>query len=171
MAFTVEDGTGLPDANAYITLEYFEEYHLDRGNSHATYTDDQVRSAIIRATDYIDRRYRAAFVGLRQLNTQLLEWPRVSAFYRDGRWASGVPIEVRMATAEYALRGLAETLAPDPEYSDSNALVTGKLEQAGPVKEETQYGGDGAVISFRKYPLADSLLKELVTKGTELLRV
>lgn len=33
MAFVVEDGSGIANANAYITVAYADEYFSDRGNA------------------------------------------------------------------------------------------------------------------------------------------
>ena len=57
MAFTVEDGSGVEDANAYVEFAYVDEFHLDRGNTEWTGADSVKQSAIIRASEYIDKRF------------------------------------------------------------------------------------------------------------------
>lgn len=170
MAFVVETGAGLANANAYITVAYFKTYHTDRGNGFSA-SDKVLEHNIIKATDYIDQRWRGKFVGFRENITQSLEWPRVSAFYSDGRIAADIPREVQQATAEYALRSLTGELAPDPVYDETNRPIREKEEQVGPISERVRYAGEGAVTSFRKYPLADNLLRELTYLGSELKRV
>lgn len=171
MTLVVETGAGLTNANGYISVAAFKAHHDTRGVSYSTYSDTQIGQAIVRATDYIDRRFRRAFIGIRLTTTQSLEWPRLSAFYQDGRGALGVPPEIAQATAEYAIRSLSAPLAPDPTYDASNAKIVRKREEVGPVREEIEYGNNGVVDNFRKYPAVDSLLSELITQGREMLRV
>jgi hypothetical protein len=173
MAFTVETGTGLQTANAYITVQEFKDYHADRGNDLGGASSGDIEKSIVKASDYIDRRWRGKFVGirLRPPNTQRMEWPRTNAFYLDGSNVLGVPIEIKEATAEYALRALSAELAPDPTYDDRNQRVQSKTERIGPISESTTYAAGGATFKFRKYPEADELLRELVRSGREIQRL
>lgn len=170
MSFVVEDGTGLPSANAYISTTYFRDYHRERGNTYSA-GSTAIQQAIIRATDYIDGG-RYLFVGLRKLTTQALEWPRIDARYRDDdRAALGVPPEVQKACAELALRTVDATqLAPDPEYDDSGRFVEAKTEMVGPITESTRYSQGGSPATFKRYPRVDKLLRFLLVSGNELLR-
>lgn len=171
MAFRVEDGSGLPDANSYASVQYFRDYHADRGSDTSSYTDAEVEHSLVRATDYIDRRWGGSFVGMRTSGYQSLEWPRTSAFYNDGRFIDGVPVEVRQATCEYALRGMTDALAPDPTYDASNGVVLERDEQVGPIRERFRFGNGGGVLDFRKYPMADALLRSVTYQGSRVLRV
>jgi hypothetical protein len=174
--FITEDGTGLPDANAYITTSYFTNYHRSRGNEIETLNgvllgSSEYRTAIVRATDYIDSRFRGGFVGIVEKESQSLEWPRYNAYYRDGRSVLGVPKEVQRACALYALRALSSALAPDPTYEDTNGKLASKSVTVGPISESIQYYAEGGITTFRKYPEADALLVELLVQGNRILRV
>jgi len=173
MAFTLEDGTGLATANAYVSVADFRAYHADRGNDVVAQTDAEIQIAIIRASDYIDRKNRGNFIGvrLRPPSTQRMSWPRSNAKYNDGTSALGVPIEVEEATNEYGFRALTIVLAPDPDYDDRNQKVTSKSEKVGPLEESTTYSGTGATFKFRKYPEVDALLRDLVLTGQEIRRI
>ena len=74
MAFTVEDGSVVTDANAYISVSYADTFHSDRGNTDWTGTDTIKEAAIIKATDYIDQNYD--FIGTLVDVEQSLKWPR-----------------------------------------------------------------------------------------------
>jgi hypothetical protein len=74
MAFTVENGTGLADANSYITIAEFRAYWTDRGVDYQSHTDAQVQGYCILATQYIDGRY--SFKGHPTTSTQALDFPR-----------------------------------------------------------------------------------------------
>lgn len=57
---------GINGANAYIDVDYFSLYHTSRGNSvPAGATTDAIQNAIVKATDYLDQKYR--FNGIKLL--------------------------------------------------------------------------------------------------------
>lgn len=153
-----EDGSGLPDANSFINAAYADSYHANRLNTYwATLTADQKASCLIKASDYIDKRFLRFFRGTRMTRDQALSWPRISAFDDDRFILTGVPERLKKAAAEYALRGaIYNVLAPDPirpvpkqdmtladPNGDQSSLIVGpvrmKQEQVGPIKETTTY--------------------------------
>lgn len=160
MAFLLEDGTGIEGANAYIDVSYYRTHHIDRGNAaEADFSDSETQAAIIRSSEYVDKRFGKMFVGLRRTKRQGLEWPRINAFDSDGFLLSGpdrVPRNLEKAVAEYALRALiCGVLAPDPlhpvpkqDLTDSTAVrdpdvitgeVTRRRDKVGPLEEERWY--------------------------------
>lgn len=160
MALVVEDGSGLELANAYWALVDVNTYHSDRNNTAwADFTDAQKNAAIIRATDYIDKRFGKRFRGYRSDKSQALEWPRFDAEDNDGFYISGidaVPRNLQKAMAEYALRAAQiGVLAPDPvapvpaQSMESGAeerdpsVITGEVlrsrDKVGPIEEERWY--------------------------------
>ncbi|PWJ88363.1 hypothetical protein C8D77_11185 [Mesorhizobium loti] len=124
MALVVEDGTGLAGANSYVSVADFEAY-LDSRATALPSGDEE--GALIRATDFIDGEYRLRFPGKRLLGrTQALEWPRKEAVDQFGEDIDDdeVPVEIKNATCEAAVRELADpgSLSPD-------------LERGGKIKE------------------------------------
>lgn len=97
-------------------------------------------------------------------------WPRAGAFTQDGQPIVGVPLVLKQATAEYAVRALAAELDPDPTVSTTGAAIQRKLEQVGPITEETEYVAGAVPSIHRDYPAADVLLAELITRGGGVLR-
>lgn len=168
MAFVVETGTGLANSNAYTSVSAFKSYHDDRGNSYSGYTDSQIEKAIVCASDYLDIRF--TFIGYRRNVSQSMEWPRYQAFYRDGRLANGVPVEIAEACAEYALRALAAPLAPDPVADTSGRMVISETNQVGPISTSKQFSRDGSPAMFKPYPTVDSRLREIVITGQHVMR-
>jgi len=169
MAFVVETGAGLSDANAYLSVAAFKAYHDDRGNSYYGYSDTLIEQAIVRASDYLDTRF--GFIGMRLQVTQSMEWPRTNAFYWDGRTASSmVPAEVMEAVAEYALRALSKSLTPDPVADSSGRNVQSETKTVGPISVSKQYSQAGSFVSFTPYPIVDNRLRELVLTGRSVLR-
>jgi hypothetical protein len=53
-------------ANAYCTADFFQQYHLSRGNTYPASPFEGILQAIVRATDYLDQRYRFKGVKLFQ---------------------------------------------------------------------------------------------------------
>lgn len=45
-------------ANAYITVDFFTDYHASRGNVFPASPVDPIRRSIVRASDYLNQRYR-----------------------------------------------------------------------------------------------------------------
>lgn len=155
MAFTVEDGSGIAGANAYITVSFFRDYHGDRGRTvdSGTYSDSVVQAAIIQASDYLEQRFGNRYKGFRQSKGQGLGWPRYDAFDVDGFVLNLVPTKLQRACAEYTyitLR-LSEDLLAVPARSGSsvnlstgsvttgNGTVIEKEEKVGPIEERVKY--------------------------------
>lgn len=167
MAFVVEDGSGKEDANSYIAEAFADTYHTDRGNAAwGTAATPDKETALIRATDYIDKRFGISFKGWRRAKQQALEWPRLDAYDKDGFAYDGidiVPRALQRACAEYALRALvAAPLAPDPavtfatkDNSQSGGAVTSatggektkEKSKVGPVEEEFGYAPASQTLS------------------------
>lgn len=172
MSLIVQDDTGsVVGANAYIDVDYFKNYHDDRGQDYSAADSDQkLEQAIIRATDYLDNRFN--FVGKRyQGRSQSTEWPRSNARDRDGYYVRGIPPEVKEACAEYALRAIGADLSPDPVRDDTGALIASKSEAVGPLSESVTYVS-GASFAMPNYPVADQkLLRAGLTRtGGTVLR-
>ena len=179
MAFIVESVTGLSNSTSYLSLADFKTYHDDRGGVYSTYSDGALREALVRATDFIDRRWRGKFVGARLLTSQALEWPRTNAFYFDGRTISGVVAEIEQATAELTLRSAAEfakttssRIDPDPVLDETHRVLSSKSESVGSVQRAVAFsGGDSAILLWRRFPAVEGLLHELVREARILERV
>lgn len=172
MAFTVEDGTGQSTANAYITVQDFKDHHTDRGveaASDGTYSDVEIAAHIVKATDYIDKRFGRRFKGRRYTSNQALEWPRSDAWDEDDNLLPLMPLQLTKACAEYAL--LALTLGTDlaPQPDGTAGTVEEKSEKVGPIEESTKYAkrpmvttGNVLTESLPQYPQADLWIEALI---------
>ena len=89
---------------------------------------------------------------------------------RDGQAVQGVPLKLKQAVAEYAVRSLASQLDPDPTVDDSGALVQRKREKVGPIEEETEYVAGAQPRIDRPYPAADGLLADYLVSGAGVIR-
>jgi hypothetical protein len=120
MALTVEDGSGVAGADSYISVADAETYCTARGLTFATGTTDNKEAALRRATVALDAMYRTRFPGYRtNARSQVFEWPRQAAFDMEENVIASneIPIEVKNAVCEMAVRELAEagSMMPDLE--------------------------------------------------------
>lgn len=143
----VEDGTGLPDADALIDLAYADAYHAARGHAEWAGADPEKEAAIIRATDYMGTLpWRSAPLK----DDQGTAWPRTGY--------DGIPADVRKACAEYALRALGGTLDPDPSVDPAVEEIS---EQIGPLRRSSRYRA--AAPRRRAYPAADRMIAKYLS--------
>lgn len=169
MAFLVQNDSGnVVGATSYIPESLFIDYHADRGNVY-TATSTEIEQALVRATDHLDIAFR--FVGDKLNSSQATAWPRVDAEDIDGFLRTGIPEEVKEATAEYALVALTTPLDPTPTRDDTGRTVIEKTDTVGPITESRTYASGGA-FELPKYPAADQklFLAGLVVRGRDLLR-
>lgn len=77
MALIVEDGTGLPNAESYVSVADCDTYHSNRGNtSWASLSTAAKEQNLRKATDYMVEVYRERWKGTRVNANQSLDWPR-----------------------------------------------------------------------------------------------
>lgn len=183
MTLVVEDGSGVATANTYDSLANVSTHHADRNNTAwLDFNTPQQEAAIIRATDYIDKRFGQQFLGIRTTKEQGLEWPRLDDFDSDGFLFSGVddvPRQLKKALAEYALRAaLCGVLAPDPlspvpkQSMETGAterdtdVVTGevirKRDKLGPLEEERWFESRSQTLAKNLAAGATSVKSSLV---------
>ncbi|AEP08893.1 DnaT-like ssDNA-binding protein [Micavibrio aeruginosavorus] len=103
MAFVVEDGTGLPDANSYASVAEADAYHTDRGNAAWTGSNSVKQAALVRATDYVEQAYAGRWKGCALTEEQALSFPRDEAV---------VPAKLKQAVIQLALEAIATDLNP-----------------------------------------------------------
>jgi hypothetical protein len=161
MAFVLEDGTGLTNSNAYISLVEYRAYWLDRGVDEGDVDDDELRAAIVKATMYVDTAFK--FRGQIKSSTQALQFPRAYLYDELGLAIEGLPTRLKNGVAEYAKRARTVDLWNVPEV-DTTGLVTSKREKVGPIETEFQYQA-GSVQTFKPYPQADAWLRGLILQG------
>lgn len=188
MAFTVEDGTGIATANAYVSIAYVDEYHDGLGNVGWVGGVDVKQQAIVVATAYVESVYGMRFIGVKKTSSQRLQWPRSGAVDpAGGVYAQdAIPGVLQDVVAEYALRALClgQQFWPDPaiSYPTRDSVGAGSSQTAGaavlastktkvgPIEESYSYtapSSGGTRSSTRpKYPAIEAMLKPLITSGS-----
>lgn len=166
MAITVEDGTGIAEAESYLSVADFKTYADNRGLSYAGRADTEIEQALRRGTTYLDARYANRWPGTRANGrAQGLMWPRIDA--TDAEWteieADEIPKEVLNALAEATVRELTSpgSLSPDVTNSAGGAVIR---EKVGPLEVEYSEGSTGRLRPLIQV-LDDILAPLFGTKG------
>lgn len=129
MALVVEDGTGLTNANSFVSVADADTYLADRGRTAwAALTTQQKEAALINATDFLNAAF--GWVGYRNTATQALAWPRTSY---SPRIPAGVPVQVKQAVTRVADLAATEGASLFSAVSGSELV---RRAQAGPVSVE-----------------------------------
>jgi len=164
MALIVEDGTGLADAESYCSVAQANAYHAALGNqAWANLASDTLREQNLRkATNFMRQLYRMAWQGKPTKSTQALDWPRYDVEVNDYWLASNVvPVEVKNACAELALKAIAGPLVVD--------LTQGvKSKKVGPL----EFVYDENSPRHTQYLAVDRMLAPLLNGGgSAMIRV
>jgi hypothetical protein len=156
MAFTVEDGTGVANANSLCSVAVADAYFTERGNAAWTGADSLKQIALIKATDYIEARWGRRLYGTVIDVMQALCFPRTGIANVD---EDEVPLLVQRACAEYALRALTKPLQPDPVPDTGGRVVAEKVVRVGPLETKTRYEERTPLLLSQDYPVPDSLMR------------
>jgi len=162
MALIVEDGTGLDNAESYLSADDFKAYHKDRGNV-VSIGGSEIEQKLRLATEYIDLRWGPKAIGYPITETQALVFP-TDYFVTD---PVSLPIKLERATAEYAFYAITGDLYYDVDNLSGGGIIR-KLEKVGPIEEETEYSGSGLGATGRRNPIvakADSLMRAITNSG------
>jgi len=131
MAIVVEDGTGVANAETYISVADFKAYCTAQGLDYSAYDDDTlIEQALRRATQFLVDNYRFRWKGWRVSSSQALDWPRYEVWIEDTASFLDndiVPADVVKATAECCFRELSARLSADEERLEKRVKV-GPLE-------------------------------------------
>jgi hypothetical protein len=135
MPLIVETGSGLSNAESFISVADADSYFAARGNAAWTGTDTVKEQALRKATDFMQGRYINRWKGTRTHETQALAWPRENVTDADGYalQSSVIPKEVKYACAELAVRSLTASLLPDnltPNIKSESVSIPGPISKS-----------------------------------------
>lgn len=159
MALVIEDGTGKPDSNSYVTVAQARSYALARGVTLPA-DDAQAEALLIQAMDYLEAQ-RGRYQGTKTYpGVQALQWPRVGVII-DCDYSlpdNVIPTELKNAQMQLSMEvfnGL--VLLPS---SDGRVV---KREKVDVIETEYMTGQDlGASGSLGpSFPAVDALLEPL----------
>ena len=133
MALIVEDGTGLSNAQSYISVADFQAYWTARGMDYTGEDDETIEIWLILATKYADANYN--WDGMIATTDQSLNIPRVNWYDKQGR-------DLNYMVPSFIKYGVCELAAIRQADNFETTATTGvKSESYGPVS--ITYSGDG----------------------------
>lgn len=160
MALIVEDGSALTNAESYCSVAFATEYNAAFGNTDWTeYVTEDREIALRRATQWLDNNFGTVWKGQKVSSTQALDWPRSGVSDQDGYGlpSDEIPLALKQACAEMAVRALADELDPDVENPGNIKRETIRV---GPILESTEYYSRSFVTAYRRTTF---LLQDYIT--------
>jgi len=185
MALVIEDGTGVADANSYITVAELRAFCNDRGVTFPTAgaPDDTANVAIytpylIRACDYLEN-LRNQYAGIpTNFGLQFLSWPRSYVRIDFTYLAStAIPGQLKKAQAQLCVEQMqGVSLQPSIASVGTGSIPNGPN---GPVKGvdgrfvkrkkvdvlETEWSETIATYESPSMPAVEAFLRPLLTSG------
>ena len=175
--------TNLDGANAYITPDQYLRYHRTRGNILASPlpSDESLQASIVRATDYLETKYRYKGIKLLQsmgnpnidpyfslafglgsiplyaasTTTQSTQFPRQGVIDYNSDTVNGIPVAIMQACAELAFRDqTGVSLQPDydSEFVGAGGITQSYSETVGPISVSKDLRYPGWNWLFRYVP-------------------
>lgn len=155
MAIVVEDGTGLADAESYLSVAAFKAWADAWGKPYGAASDTVIEQKLRQASAYIDTlaRYKGQRIGA-------LEFPRTGLLDWSGLAVTGLPTRVKTACGELAFTALTEELFVNQDRG-------GKIvsESVGPIS--VSYAADAP--AGKTIVLAAQMLAPYVRKEGDLM--
>ena len=171
ISLIVEDGSCVPSANSYVSLDYADEYMRNTGRtSWASKTEDERKSYLINATRYIDRTYSTiGWKGQKKYHRrQALCFPRVELFDKDGDEVLGIPDELKQAVCEAGF--IATTVASLFDVKDSSGTI--KKQKVDVLEVEYYSEADSASGKYiSRFTILDSLLAGFYKTKSDYKRI
>lgn len=162
--FVVEDGSGLSNSNALISVSEADQITENYGNDSdwSGATNDDKEDAIRQATRYMNYHYK--WNGYKSVDTQACQWPRIYIYDEDDYAIDSdvIPDRVKEACAYLALKVVkGDTLLPD---FDDESKVKREKKVIGPLTTEKEYVlGESP---DKSYTVADRLVAPFVVAGS-----
>jgi len=153
MPFIAADGDNYETANAYCSVAHADDYHSLRGNgAWAAAGNAAKQAALVKASDYLDRKYVGRFAG-EPMAADVLAWPRRCTTYAT----NAIPTGIKNACAEAALDALAGSLSP-------NIAPIGAIKRDKTDVLETEYFEPGSQFTVR--PVVDGWMRPYISSAS-----
>lgn len=122
--FIVQGPRGdVAEANAYISVARFKQHHDDRGNTYGAASDPNIQLAIVKATDYVDQRWRDQFRGVKLNDAKPAFAQGLLTFGGNASNLETVVIGARTYTFKAALAGANDVLVGAAASASRDNLV------------------------------------------------
>ena len=170
MALVVEDGTGMSDAESYVSVSDADSWHT-KHQAPATWTaasTAEKEAALRQATHYLDIRFTGRWRGYKGSSTQALAWPRAFGIDDEGYPIDddSLPVLLEGATAELASKVIdGDTLLVDVTKPGQ---IKRKSIKAGPISKDVEYMG--GLSPQKEYTEVEKMLVPLLESTNKLER-
>lgn len=159
MAITVEDGTGIADAESYVSVATFQTWATKRGYTLPAGTSD-IEALLRKAVDFIERK---TFIGEIEFSDQGLSFPRLITDIYGVAVSTNVPAKLKTAQMFLALESMN---GPLTAAARANKYSATKIDQI-----YLKYANDAAKGSGDLYfPAIDELLSTWLVNGGAAIR-
>lgn len=155
MALIIEDGTGLPNSNAYADLSEFKAHYDLRGVDYSQHTDADIEAALIVCTiDFMDVYY--CYKGTKLNEDQALSLPTDEV---------GINKDIKNACCNGALLHLQGLLLIDESQINPMGEVKRTKSRLDVLEKEIEYQ-DGTQQTYkRNTAIIDRLLNKYLANG------
>lgn len=139
--FIVEDGSGLPNATSYVSVEWSDEYaeNYILNSTEWQSLDDEIKQIhLMSATSYLDTlvKWESSLLS----NEQSLAFPRKPFTDKEGRNVQGIPNIIKNATVQFAIEEMRKGSLMQPRklltqqaYGNSNETYLRAYEEGSGV--------------------------------------
>lgn len=155
--YIVEDGSCVPNANSYLTLEEANQYQANKNRSDwLALSDIEKQASLIKATQYVDELF--TWKGRRKYESQNLAFPRVRIRDLDGFEVKGIPRRLKDAICEAAFYGFSSSSELFVTHDTNGAI---KKQKVDVIEVEYFSDEDKTLDAISQYASLNSLLKGL----------
>jgi hypothetical protein len=158
MALTVEDGSGLSNADSFASVAEFKTFCTGRGYVIEDFENAQIEAQLRLGFDWINTKHR--YKGDRKLINQAGEFPRVGLTDWSNYTIEGLPNKVKQANCELAFKGLGGASL----YEDLSRGGMIKSESVGPISTTYADGAPGGTV----FTYANNLLAQYIKDASSV---
>lgn len=162
MALTIEDGSGVPNANSYVSVAEIKAFNEARGITLPS-SDDDIEKLAVEAYDYVES-FRSQYQGQKtnlDPDVQNSQWPRTGVVI-DG-WdcpPDRIPSNLKNAQC----RAASYSYSDGPLMPSSSAAVVREKIDVLEVQYAEPQTSDGQTIT-PSFPEVDNYLEPLFSSG------
>lgn len=163
MALVVEDNTGLPDAESFVSVADADTYFTNRGDpSEWSSLSVAEKEANLRvAAEYLKNEYAGSWKGSLFDKDQRLPFPRLNLYNAENILIEDVPTEIIDANCELALLNVNNSLRVGI-VNDKN--VKSRSVRVDTISEEVEFVG--ASNTKPVYPYILSMISQYLKAGS-----
>ena len=141
MPLTTETGTGLANADSYVTMVEFKAFCAARGYDISEYETADMEAKVRDAFDWVNTNSR--YKGSRLTAGQSGEFPRSGCTDWSGYEATGVPLRVKNANSEAAFKSLKTGQSLFEDLSRGGQIMS---ESVGPLSVTYAQGAPAGTV-------------------------